>query len=185
MTKTQRENLERMHRQIIRLCFGCARSTDSHMEENSLDTLERRRVESTRWFTRKIIHSNPRFREKWLIPGNDDEHGLRNRRPFVETRSKTNRYFNSPLLYIQRVANNLMTEWILPVLKFDCEMYPITILIDNRTDTDWRLCTYVVYIDFSFYSPYWLLNHYGDRFCRFLFSRCLSTFIIVLVYVNL
>ena len=110
MTKTQRETLEKMHRQVIRLCFGFAKHSAEHMQEQGLRTLEERRIMAARKFTAKIVRNNERFRRKWLIPRPDDAHGLRNRRPFEERKSRTNRYFNSPLLYIQRLANDIVTE---------------------------------------------------------------------------
>lgn len=109
LTRTQANELEKLHRQVIRLCFGFEASTDHHIRQHSLKTLEERRHTALRKFTAKMLN-NSRFKAKWLIPRPDDEHGLRNRRPFLEKKARTARYFNSPLLVIQRTANDIFTS---------------------------------------------------------------------------
>lgn len=109
LTRAQSNELEKLQRQAIRLCFGFAQSTEHHIGAKQLQTLEERRTAALRKFTAKIMTTNGRFREKWLVPRPDDAHGLRNQRPFVEKKVKTTRYYNSPLLAIQRAANDICT----------------------------------------------------------------------------
>ena len=109
LTRAQSNELEKLQRQAIRLSFGFAQSTEQHIVAHGLQTLEERRTTALRKFTAKIMKTNGRFKERWLVPRPNDAHGLRNRRPFVEQKAKTTRYYNSPLLAIQRTANDICT----------------------------------------------------------------------------
>ena len=57
----------------------------------------------------KALRSN-RFSPSWFPLREVDEHNLRGRRPYVKTRARTGRYYNSPLAFMRRRANNLYVE---------------------------------------------------------------------------
>ena len=106
ITKQQAAEIEMLQKRVTRLCFGFDRSYTEACTYNNIDTLERRRKKAVDKFTRKTIN-NPRFAEKWLIPRPEIENNLRRRRPYIEKKARTTRYYNSPLLNIQRTANNI------------------------------------------------------------------------------
>ena len=107
LNKSQAEELEKLHRQVLRLCFGFHASANDHLQHHDLKTLEERRVLACRKFISKVATTNPRFREKWLVRRPEAVHDLRTRRPYVEKRARTKRYFDSPLLALQRLANDI------------------------------------------------------------------------------
>ena len=111
LTVTQSNELERLQKQVVRLCFGHNRPYDDICLIHNIKTLRERREERIRKFTAKAM-ANERWASKWFKnrPGIDPE--LRNRRPFVELRARTERYRKSPLLQLQRTANDIATAII-------------------------------------------------------------------------
>lgn len=107
--KGQAEDLEKLQRMVIRLCFGSQRHTDNIREEHDIETLQERRKSASRKFVEKTLR-NPRFADRWFKRRPDVETNLRNRRPIVEEKAKTERFFNSPLLAMQRIANDILTD---------------------------------------------------------------------------
>ena len=106
LTRTQCHAIERLQQQVLKLCFGFQLSYSRARELFGIDTLEERRERAVRKFVQKAI-CNPRFASRWFRPRDDAHHDLRHRRRYHETKAKTQRYFKSPLLYMQRVANTL------------------------------------------------------------------------------
>ena len=106
---TQREVLERMQKQVCRLCFGSTLSYSRVRAAHNLDTLHDRRVNAIRKFITRTISNCPRFADRWFVPRRDIDMDIRRRRPYVEKKAKTERYLNSPLLHLQRVANDIQT----------------------------------------------------------------------------
>ena len=84
LNKSQAEDLEKLHRQVLRLCFGFHVSTNDHLQQYGLKTLEERRVLACRKFISIVASNNPRFRDKWLVRRPEAVHDLRIRRPYVE-----------------------------------------------------------------------------------------------------
>ena len=76
---------------------------------DSRDTLETRRLKYIDNFVRKTFRSE-RFSEDWFPLRREDFHNIRDRKPFKETRSRTTRYYNSPLSFMRRRANELYYE---------------------------------------------------------------------------
>ena len=110
LTATQANDLEKLQKKALRICYGNFDSYNRILEERDLHSLQRRREDAIRKFTAKTIRDNPRFANKWFRRREDPGIDLRNRRPFIENAAKTTRYQNSPLLYIQTVANDIMTS---------------------------------------------------------------------------
>ena len=106
LTRTQCQQIERLQGQVLRLCFGGWISYARAREEFQIDTLEDRREKAVEKFVRKNIN-NPRFGPRWFPRRGDVDVDLRHRRRFEETRAKTQKYFRSPLLYMQRMANTI------------------------------------------------------------------------------
>lgn len=71
-------------------------------------TLKMRRENALKRFVGKALN-NPRFRNAWFKPRPEVENDIRNRRPFIENRARTTRYLNSPLVTMQRLANDITT----------------------------------------------------------------------------
>ena len=109
LTTAQAEEIERMQKLVVRLCFSHQRSYAQTIEEEEIDKLSTRRIKAVEKFTVKAL-ANPRFAQRWFIRREDIDNNLRRRRPFVERRARTNRFRNSPLMNVQRVANDIMTR---------------------------------------------------------------------------
>ena len=108
ITKTQALELERLQKMVVRLCFGHHRHYGEVLQEMELMSLEDRRTRAVERFTMKAL-KNERFAGRWFRrrPGIDTD--LRNRRPYIEKRCRTERMKRNPLVNIQRTANDLMT----------------------------------------------------------------------------
>ena len=106
LTQGQSEELERLQKQVTKLCFGHDKSYKTICAEQNIKTLSERRVDYIDNFVFKTVN-NPRYRDTWYPLRQDPVQGLRNRKPFKETVARTNRYFNSPLSYLRRRANFL------------------------------------------------------------------------------
>ena len=105
LLKGQAESLERLHRYALRVCFGFAGDIRETLAELSIATLQERRVRRTDAFIAKAAR-NPRFRH-WFPLRLEGGMELRNRRRIEETRCKTQRRFNGPLVHLKRPANEL------------------------------------------------------------------------------
>ena len=110
LSQGQREEIERMQKLAIRLCFGNFDSYKEVVKSRNIVTLEERRRRTIRAFTAKIMKDDKRFAPRWLVRREDIGTDLRNRRPYVEKKARTEKYYNSPLLYIQRTANDIATS---------------------------------------------------------------------------
>ena len=109
LTGTQAADPERMQRRVIRLCYGFATHPDTIAMNLGIETLEKRRDKAVHKFTVKAMKDD-RFARKWFVERNDVETAIRRRRPFIEKRARTQRYLNSPLIRIQKTANDIMTD---------------------------------------------------------------------------
>lgn len=108
LNKGQCLDVERLQKLVVRLCYG-RESYNVILGARNINTLEERRIETVRKFTAKII-SNPRFAERWLVRRDSIDTNLRTRRPFIEKKCRTDRLKKSPLVLIQKTANDLMTS---------------------------------------------------------------------------
>ena len=105
LTKGQAEDLERLQRLVIRICFNFEDPMETIMMENGIESLGARRARRCDAFTRKAI-TNPRFGH-WFRPRGQVEWNIRNRRIIRETRASTSRRLCSPLAFPQRRPNDL------------------------------------------------------------------------------
>ena len=105
LTVSQSEQIERMQKQALRLAYGWDRSYEQLCAEKNITTLQHRRESYIDRFTEKTLLSE-RFGH-WYPEREETEHLIRNRRNFEETRSRTRRYYNSPLSFLRRRANDL------------------------------------------------------------------------------
>ena len=108
LTGGQSEDIEKLQKQAAKLAFGWNRSYSQICEDENIVTLKKRREKYVDNFILKTL-MNERFRV-WFPTREEDGHNLRGRRNFVETRAKTNRYFNSPISFMRRRANELQAE---------------------------------------------------------------------------
>ena len=111
LTKCQTVELERLQKQVVRLCFGYEMPYHVACTTFNIDSLESRREKRIRRFTSKAMN-NPRFADRWFVRREEIGTALRNRRPFIEKKPRTERYKKSPLLYLQKIANDLATNAI-------------------------------------------------------------------------
>ena len=107
LTKKQSQLIERMQKQVVKLAYGWEANYGVVCAAKGIDTLEDRRKKYIDNFIGKIIE-NPRFADTWFPLRDPDQRGLRDRRSFVESRARTNRFFNSPLSYMRRRANDML-----------------------------------------------------------------------------
>ena len=108
LTKAQADELEGMQRRVIRLCFGFATSADNIARDLGIGSLKARRENAVLKFTRKAM-ATERFARKWFIEREEVETSIRKRRPFIEKRARTERFLKSPLIHLQKTANDIMT----------------------------------------------------------------------------
>ena len=106
LTKGQSQEIERLQKQVVKLCFGWEKSYATVCAEQNILTLSERRLEYIDNFVKKTVES-PRFGQSWYPLRDEITHEIRDRRPFRETRSRTGRYYNSPLSFLRRRANDL------------------------------------------------------------------------------
>ena len=109
LTRAQNNEIERLQKQATKLCFGWNKSYS--VAEQNIDTLEERRLNYTDNFIKKTVNS-PRFKDSWYPLREDINQDIRNRRPFLETKSRTQRHYMSPLSFLRRRANDLATGTI-------------------------------------------------------------------------
>ena len=108
LSKLQSNEIEKMQKRVLRLCFGFDTSYTETCAAYNIERLDERRVKATRRFVTKAMNST-RFSSKWFRRRDNIDNNLRSRRPFVENRAATARYQNSPLVYMQRLANDIIT----------------------------------------------------------------------------
>ena len=109
LTRTQTKAIEKLQRHVVGLCYGHQVRYAEALIMNNQDTLENRRIKACKKLVSKTLQQGGRFAEKWFRRRNALNTDIRRRRPFEETRAKTERYYKSPLLYFQRLANDCMT----------------------------------------------------------------------------
>ena len=108
-TKAQNEELERLQKRVLRLCYGTDINYGATLASKNIATLEQRRADAVKKFVGKILAAETPFKDKWFKRRQTVETQLRNRRPYVEIKARTERYYRSPLLYLQRTANDIAT----------------------------------------------------------------------------
>ena len=106
LTATQSEVLERLHRQAIRICYGNDEPVADIMANEGIETLESRRLRRCDAFVRKAS-TNPNFSGRWFGRRPEAGYDLRRRREIFEPRAGSTRWFNSPLSFLRRRANQL------------------------------------------------------------------------------
>ena len=108
LTKSQKAAIEKLQKLVVWLCYGPCHYVEKLIQVGH-DSLDTRRDKAVRKFVAKSMQ-NERFARKWYKPRQAVQTDLRCRRPFIETKAKTERYYRSPLLTFQRIANDLSTE---------------------------------------------------------------------------
>ena len=108
LTREQCGEIELMQRKVLKICFGFDKHDADIRHEQKIPTLEKRREIATENFVKKAM-KNPRFATRWFVPRERIDTNIRRRDPFKVNRARTNRYMNSPLVYMQRIANFLST----------------------------------------------------------------------------
>ena len=106
--KVQSSEIERLQQLVVTLCFGHHVGYARTIEELGIKTLAERRMEAVKRFVGKAL-LNRRLSSRWFVPRPEANQQLRSRNTFVEKRARTERYYRSPLLHFQRVANELRT----------------------------------------------------------------------------
>ena len=107
LTAAQAERLEKLQKLVCRLCFGIPSYTNT-LRLYGISTLEERRVRAINKFVAKTIASNDtRFSSKWFVRRPEVRTDIRRRNPFVQKRARTERYLKSPLVHMQKIANQL------------------------------------------------------------------------------
>ena len=105
LLKGQAEDLEKLHRHAVRVCFGQEGDIQVVIRDLGIDTLVTRRQRRMDSFIRKAA-SNPRFIHWFPLQGEINME-LRRRRMIAEIRSKTERRHHGPIAYMRRRANEL------------------------------------------------------------------------------
>ena len=107
--KGQSAEIEDMQKLVVRLCFGPGHSYDDILAGHSIMRLSERREKAVERFVEKAL-KNPRFASRWFRRRTMIDPEIRNRKPYIERRAKTERYYRSPLLHFQRIANKIETR---------------------------------------------------------------------------
>ena len=107
LTVSQAETIEKMQRQAVRLAFGYRKGYAQLCEENNIETLEYRRSRQVDRFVQKCL-TNPRYRDNWFPTRDLNGPEVRDRRIYLEANARTSRFFNSPLSFFKRRANDLL-----------------------------------------------------------------------------
>ena len=102
----QEEQLERLQRQAIRVCFGCRVPVEETMQADGIQTLKERRIRRCDAFINKA-RNNPRFSQEWFPRREEIPWELRRRRDYQETQAATLRRHNSPLAFMRRRLNEI------------------------------------------------------------------------------
>ena len=76
---------------------------------HNIESLEQRRKKYIDRFVAKATR-NERFAEEWFPQREEAGPEVRERRVFHETYARTNRYYNSPLSFMRRRANDLLVH---------------------------------------------------------------------------
>ena len=106
LTQAQTNTIERMQRQVLKLAYGWEYSYEELCAIKGVVRLEERREKYIDRFVTKTL-LNPRFSEPWFPLREPGAMDIRSRRNFYETKSRTTRYYNSPLSFMRRRANEL------------------------------------------------------------------------------
>ena len=106
LTQTQSNELERFQKQAAKLAYGSEKSYAELCSEHGIETLKERRAKQVDKFVTKTM-KNPRYADEWYPLREDDMHNIRDRKKYRETKTKTLRYYNSPISYYRRRANEL------------------------------------------------------------------------------
>ena len=106
----QEQQLERLQRHALCVCFGYVEPIENIMAEESISTLKERRTDRCDRFLNKVS-TNPRFGPVWLRERGGVDWNLRNRRRVQEVGAVINRRFNYsaclPAQEGQRVGDHL------------------------------------------------------------------------------
>ena len=108
ITSAQAAALERMQKQIVKLAFGWDTPYLEICAQHGIESLEERRKRSIDKFVQKTL-VNPRFTATWYPVRDYAGPNVRGRRIYHETVSRTSRYYNAPLSYMCRRANDMLT----------------------------------------------------------------------------
>ena len=106
LSRGEAKALERLHRHVLRVCWGTAEEIRDVMLREGLESLEmwrNRRVDS---FIKKSWEM-PGLRNKWFPLAPCNGHDLRRPRRVSKVRAKTTRRFKSSLLSMKRRANEI------------------------------------------------------------------------------
>ena len=82
------------------------KSYEDTLKDLKLDTLSKRREKLCLKFALKL-EKNPKF-TNWFVR-NTNTH-LRNPKKYIEPYARTNKFYNSPILYLTRIMNNHYSE---------------------------------------------------------------------------
>ena len=108
LSKQQSNEIEKLQKKVIRLCYGQFYCYETIRNTLSIESLVDRRVKAVKRFVSKAL-KNDRFSDKWFVRRPEVDTELRRRDPFIVRRARTEKYRNSPLLSMQRVANDLVS----------------------------------------------------------------------------
>lgn len=106
LTMVQEQQLKRLQRHALRLCFGHQEPIENVMANESIETLRDRRLRRCDAFFRKAVKSS-RFWPRWFPERRAVQWDLRRRRNIKETCASTSRRYNSPLSFLKRRANDM------------------------------------------------------------------------------
>lgn len=106
LTRFQSNEIEKMQKRVLRLCFGFNTHYADSCETWNISRLDERRQQAQEKFVQKALQ-NPRFKRKWFVEREAIQNDLRWRKPYVEKKARTSKYYHSPLLTMQRIANRI------------------------------------------------------------------------------
>lgn len=102
----QEQQLEGLQRHALQVCFGFVTEVEEVVESHTIQTLNKRRIRRCDKFLRKVS-TYARFGPRWLPEREGISWQLRNRRHVQEIAARSLWWFNSPLAFLNRCANEL------------------------------------------------------------------------------
>ena len=106
LTVCQTKDIELLQKKAMKIIYGPEISYQESLAVSNLTSLEERREVLTQNFA-VAAEKNPRYTDGWFPKKPTQPYQIRRPRPYLETKSKTERMRKNPLNYMRKVLNDL------------------------------------------------------------------------------
>ena len=101
----QTKSIEALQKKALRVIYGPELGYEEALAITNLTTLEERRETLTKNFA-IAAEKNPRYQDGWFPRKPNQAYPIRKPRPFLETRSSTERMKKNPINYMRKLLND-------------------------------------------------------------------------------